>query len=171
MIQQALNKLHQHATDLVADSDKAGAALSKAARNQQRKICQSLLTHWPGLMVFVLHPEVPMDNNLGENSLRGPVTGRKNYYGSGSILSAQLAAMLFSILQTLGLWGINLRQWLTDYLTACAENGGRAPEDLAPYLPWFNPRLLPTKASQPIHSRAPPPPSGAEVDTTGLTLH
>jgi hypothetical protein len=56
-------------------------------------------------------------------------------------------------------------------LTACAENGGRAPEDLAPYLPWFNPRLLPTKASQPIHSRAPPPPSGAEVDTTGLTLH
>ena len=170
-LQQALNKLHQHATDLVADSDKADAALSKAARNQQRKICQSLLNHWPGLMVFVLHPEVPMDNNLGENSLRGPVTGRKSYYGSGSILSAQLAAMLFSILQTLGLWGINPRQWLTDYLTACAENGGRAPEDLAPYLPWFNPRLLPTKASQPIHSRAPPPPSGAEVDTTGNTLH
>jgi len=78
--------------------------------------------------------------------------------------------MLFSILQTLGLWGINPRQWLMDYLTACAENGGLAPEDLAPYLPWFNPRLLPTKASQPIHSRAPPPPSGAEVDTTGNTL-
>jgi transposase len=55
-------------------------------------------------MVFVLHPEVPMDNNLGENSLCGPVTGRKNYYGSGSILNAKLTAMLFSILQTLGLW-------------------------------------------------------------------
>jgi transposase len=41
-----------------------------------------------------------MDNNRGENSIRNPVTGRKNYYGSGSIWSAQLAATLFSILQT-----------------------------------------------------------------------
>lgn len=47
-----------------------------------------------------------MDNNKGENTLRTPVCGRKNDYGSGSLWSARLAATLFSILQTLALWGL-----------------------------------------------------------------
>ena len=41
-----------------------------------------------------------MDNNAAERALRGPVVGRKNYYGSGSRWSARLAAVVFSILQT-----------------------------------------------------------------------
>jgi hypothetical protein len=71
-----------------------------------------------------------MDNNNAENSLRNSATGRKNYYGSGAVWSADLAAMLFSILQTVILWGINPRHWLHAFLTACAENGGRAPAGL-----------------------------------------
>ena len=57
--------------------------------------------------------------------------------------------MLFSILQTLGLWGINPRQWLTGYLTACAENGGRAPEELAPRCPRPNPQVQLSERSDP----------------------
>jgi len=38
-------------------------------------VLQSLLEHWSGLTLFVEHPEVPMDNNRGENSIRNPVTG------------------------------------------------------------------------------------------------
>ena len=41
-----------------------------------------------------------MDNNAAERILRNPVVGRKNYYGSGSVWSAYLAAMMFSVLQT-----------------------------------------------------------------------
>ena len=82
------------------------------------------------------NPQVPLDNNLAENTLRGPVTARKNYYGSGSLWSAQLAAALFSILKTLALWGINPRHWLIAYLSACAENAAKAPVDLMPYIPW-----------------------------------
>jgi transposase len=77
-----------------------------------------------------------MDNNKAENSVRNPATGRKNYYGSGAEWSAELAAMLFSILQTIILWNINPRHWLQAYLTACAENGGQPPTDLTPFLPW-----------------------------------
>jgi transposase len=88
------------------------------------------------LTVFLEHPQTPMDNNKGENSLRNPATGRKNYYGSGAVWSANLAAMLFSILQTVILWGLNPRHWLQVYLTACVENGGFAPTDLTPFLPW-----------------------------------
>src|SRR3954453_14418958 len=77
-----------------------------------------------------------MDNNTAERAQRGPVVGRKNYYGSGSVWSGQLAAMLFSLFQTLCLWELNPRRGLTAYLEACAPAGGRAPEDVGRFLPW-----------------------------------
>ncbi len=100
------------------------------------KILTSLKNHWDGLSVFVESPEVPMDNNPGEKVIRNPVTGRKNFYGSGSLWSSQLAAIMFSIFQTLVLCSLNCNHWLRSYLTACAENHGKAPEDLSPFLPW-----------------------------------
>lgn len=102
----------------------------------RRKVLESLRHHWSGLTVFVEHPEVPMDNNTAERSERGPVVGRKNYYGSGAVWSGRLAAMLFSLFQTLALWGLNPRAWLTAYLTACAEAGGQAPAYPEALLPW-----------------------------------
>jgi len=102
----------------------------------QKKVLNSLKNHWSGLTVFVAHPQVPMDNNQAERSLRNPVNGRKNYYGSGAVWSAELAAMLFTILQTILRWGLNPRHWLTVFLSACAENGGQPPAELASFLPW-----------------------------------
>jgi transposase len=119
-------------------------------------VLSSLLEHWSGLTLFAEHPEVSMDNNLGENSIRTPVNGRKNYYGSGSLWSAQLAAMLFAILQTLVLWGINPRHWLRCYLTACAENGASAPQEIDPFLPWAMDETRRTALRRPYPSRAPP---------------
>jgi transposase len=107
-----------------------GLPLAKA------KVLTSLQTHWDGLTVFLDHPEVPMDNNTAERAQRGPVVGRKNYYGSGALWSGRLAAMLFSLFQTLCLWQVNPQRWLTAYLQACAEAGGKAPADAADYLPW-----------------------------------
>ncbi len=102
----------------------------------QRNVLISLQNHWQGLIIFLTHPEVAMDNNSAERAIRNPVIGRKNYYGSGSIWSAELAAMMFSLLQTIELWKLNPRHWLQAYLTACAELGGTEPADLTPYLPW-----------------------------------
>jgi transposase len=102
----------------------------------RRKVLESLGAHWTGLTVFVEHPEVPMDNNTAERVQRGPVVGRKNYYGRGAVWAGQLAALLFSLLQTLCLWRLNPRAWLTAYLTACAEAGGAAPADGDRFLPW-----------------------------------
>lgn len=107
-----------------------------AVHPARRKVLESLGYHWTGLTVFVEHPEVPMDNNTAERSQRGPVVGRKNYYGSGAVWAGRLAAMLFSLLQTLCLWRINPRTWLTTYLTAGAEAGGQAPADIDDFLPW-----------------------------------
>jgi len=100
------------------------------------KVLTSLRNHWDGLTVFVERPEVAMDNNAAERALRTPVVGRKNYYGSGCVWSAQLAAMMFSVLQTVLLWGLNPHHWLSAFLQACADHGGKSPTDISPFLPW-----------------------------------
>jgi transposase len=102
----------------------------------RRKVLVSLQNHWEGLTVFVEHPEVPMDNNAVERTLRGPAMGRKNYWGSGAVWAGELAAMLFSVFATLRLWKLNPRVWLTEYLQACARAGGQAPGERAEFLPW-----------------------------------
>ena len=97
---------------------------------------ESLHDHWTGLTLFVDVWDVPMDNNAVERTLRGPVVGRKNYSGAGSLWSGWLAAMLFSLLHTVERWDLNPRLWLTAYLEACAAAGGQVPEAVERFLPW-----------------------------------
>ena len=102
----------------------------------RKKVLTSLRNHWSGLIRFVDQPAIPMDNNQAERALRGPVVGRKNYYGSGATWSGELTATLFSLFHTLELWQINPRIWLTEYLNACAAASSRVPEDFERFLPW-----------------------------------
>jgi transposase len=101
-----------------------------------QKLLKSLNNHWSGLTVFIDHPQIPMDNNTAERGLRGSVIGRKNYYGSGAVWSAELAAALFTLFGTLKLWKLNLHTWLLSYFYECAMLGGKPPEDIQKYLPW-----------------------------------
>jgi transposase len=105
-------------------------------RQPCRKVLESLEEHWPGLIRFVDDPRIPMDNNASERAGRGPAVARKNFYGSGSLWSGRLAATMFSLLATLALWSLNPRRWLTWYLESCAMAGGKAPQDIQPFLPW-----------------------------------
>ena len=126
--------LHQ-----AVESIRVGAVeeLSDAKLRQPcRKVLESLQEHWTGLIRFVDDPHIPMDNNASERAGRGPAVARKNFYGSGSLWSGQLAAMMFSLLATLARWKINPRRWLTWYLENCAVLGGKAPADIQPFLPW-----------------------------------
>ena len=108
----------------------------ESTHDKSEKVLESLKNHWDGLTVFVDYPEIPMDNNAAERQLRNPIIGRKNYYGSGSVWSSELSAMLFSIFDTLKLWKINTSGWLSSYLSSCANNGGKSPADVTSFLPW-----------------------------------
>ena len=145
-LQLLLQSMHNEAKEVVdrnkvenleaGRKEKSLAGIKSSAGKQQIKVYRSLLNHWEGLTLFMNNPEVPLDNNIAENSIRNPVTGRKAYYGSGSIWSAELAATLFSLLQTLVLWNINPRHWLSAYFKACAKNSGKAPDNIKPFIPW-----------------------------------
>ena len=100
------------------------------------KVLESMALHWNGLTVFVGSPWVPMDNNAAERDMRGPVVGRKNFYGCGSKRSAELAALMYSTLATMKLWGMNARTWLGAYLQACADHANQPPLDMNAFLPW-----------------------------------
>ena len=77
-----------------------------------------------------------MDNNFAERVLRGPAIGRRLSFGSDSETGARFTALMYSVVGTLNLNGIDVLRWLEDWLTACAANGPRPPEDLSPWLPW-----------------------------------
>jgi transposase len=141
-------------------------------RPPQRKALTSLVAHWSGLTVFVDHPEVPMDNNTGERCNRGPAVARKNFYGSGSLWSGRLAAMLFSLFQTVQLWGLDIGKWLTAYLTACAKAGGQPPPDPQRFLPWNMTPAERDRLSLPTAKPPdpkPPPAADTATDTLAVT--
>ena len=111
----------------------------------------------PHLVVFLEHPWLDLDNNAAERELRPAVVGRKNFYGSGSHWSGQLAATLLSVLGTVRLWNVNPRTWLQAYLQACAHAGGKPPEDIDSFIPWrMNPaqQAAMRRAASPVASAA-----------------
>ena len=116
--------------------DCAGGVANHETFPPAAKVLQSMTAHWGGLTVFVACPWVDMDNNAAERSMRSPVVGRKNFNGSGSEGSAELAATMYSLFATMKRWGLNLRTWLTAYLQACADNGNAPPADIGGFLPW-----------------------------------
>lgn len=85
---------------------------------------------WPRLIKFAEHPEVWIDNNPSERAIRGPVVGRKNFYGSKSVRGTEVAAMLYTIFETAKACGVEPRE----YLRRVVENDIRNPYTVT--LPW-----------------------------------
>ncbi|MCP5044008.1 MAG: IS66 family transposase [bacterium] len=73
---------------------------------------------WAKLKLFVDHPEIPLSNNAAERALRCAVIGRNNFRGTRSKRGELVAAIMYSILETARLRGIDGR----DYLMAIARH-------------------------------------------------
>ena len=119
---------------LFAAAERELAGLLEHAR--EGKALRSLVNHREGLSVFADRPRVPLDNNLAERLLPGPAIGRRLSFGSDSGTGARFTALLYSVVGTLNLNRIDVLRWLQNWLAACADNGGRPPDDLTPWLPW-----------------------------------
>ena len=119
---------------LFAEAERQLVGLHDAAR--EGKALRSLLNHREGLCVFLDRPWTPLDNNFAERLLRGPAIGRRLSFGSDSETGARLTAVMYSVIGTLALNGIDILRWLQAWLDACTNNGSKPPEDLSPWLPW-----------------------------------
>jgi transposase len=67
---------------------------------------------WKGLVLFLDNPQIPLDNNGTERAARGPVVGRKNHYGSHSLRGTEVAATLYSLVESAKLNGVEPRFYL-----------------------------------------------------------
>ena len=101
---------------LFADAREELAALPDQAR--EGKALRSLLNHREGLRDIVGRPQTPMDNNRAERFLRGPAIGRGLSFGSDSEKGAEFTAIMYSVLGTLSMNGIDIPRWLEAWLTA-----------------------------------------------------
>lgn len=120
------------------DADRRAQAAAPGLHPAAAKVLATLDREWDGLARHRDVPDAALDNNPSERALRGPVVGRKNYYGSGSEVSAELAAATWTITATAERAGINPLTYLTAYLDACAAAGGKPPtgDALTRFLPW-----------------------------------
>jgi hypothetical protein len=64
------------------------------------------LSRWDKLMIYASDGALDIDNNLVENSIRPIAIGRKNYFFAGSHEAAQWAAIIYSLLGTCKLKGV-----------------------------------------------------------------
>lgn len=71
-----------------------------------------MLGLWEHLVRFPDDAQIPLDNNRLERSMRGPVLGRKNHYGSHSKRGTQVAAIFYSLVESAKLVGAEPKAYL-----------------------------------------------------------
>jgi hypothetical protein len=97
------------------------------------KAIQYMLKRWPAFTLFLEDGHVCLSNNAAERSLRGVALGRKSWLFCGSDRGGQRAAVIYSLIVTAKMNGVDPQAWLTDVLSRIA---GHPVHRLDELLPW-----------------------------------
>ena len=89
-----------------------------------------VVANWDRLTRFVHDARIPLDNNATERGIRGPVVGRRNHFGSRSRRGTEVAAVLYSLLETAKLHDIDPACYLREAALADARDEVLLPWDL-----------------------------------------
>lgn len=98
-----------------------------------------MLKQWHALNEFCRNGQVEIDNNIGENALRSVALGRKNYLFFGSDNGGEAAAVIYSLLGTCRLNGVEPESWLREVIGKINDWPSNQVHEL---LPW---NLFPVK--------------------------
>ena len=91
------------------------------------------LERWERLSTYTENGMLNIDNNPVENSIRPVALGRKNYLFAGSHDAAQRSAMLYSLLGTCKMHGIEPFAWLAKTLEKIATHPINRISELLPH--------------------------------------
>lgn len=81
------------------------------------KACSYALARWESLCRYLEHGKVEIDNNLVENKIRPSAIGKKNWLFVGSPEAGERTAIIYSMLLTCEIHGVDPHTWLRDVLT------------------------------------------------------
>ncbi len=105
-----------------------------SAKSTLSKAIQYSLSRWDALTLYVADGRIGIDNNPAERSLRGIALTRKNFLFLGSEAGGDRAAILYSVLETAKLNGLDPEAYLADVIDRMAK--GHPINRLSELLPW-----------------------------------
>lgn len=91
------------------------------------------IERWVKLSRYVVDGRLNIDNNPIENSIRPVAVGRKNYLFAGSHEAAKRSGMLYSLLGTCKMNGIEPYSWLKEVLQKIAQHPINKINELLPH--------------------------------------
>jgi hypothetical protein len=120
-------------------------ARGKLSRHAEvAKAMDYMLKRWPAFTRFLADGRICLSNNAAERALRGIALGRKSWLFCGSDRGGERAAVMYSLIGTAKLNGVDPQAWLADVLARLADHPARQLQNL---LPWnWQPQHLPVAA-------------------------
>lgn len=97
------------------------------------KAMDYMLKRWPAFERVIHDGRICLTNNAAERALRGIALGRKAWLFAGSVRGGERAAVMYTLIQTARLNGVDPQAWLADVLARINEHPAR---DLDALLPW-----------------------------------
>jgi transposase len=97
------------------------------------KAMDYMLKRWDTFTRFLDDGRICLTNNAAERALRGIALGRKSWLFAGSDRGGERAAVMYTLIQTARLNGIDPQAWLADVLARINEHNIQRLDQL---LPW-----------------------------------
>lgn len=97
------------------------------------KALHYMLVRWDAFTRFLEDGRICLTNNAAERALRGVAIGRKSWLFAGSDRGGARAAMIYGLITTAKLNGVDAYAWLADVLARIAEHPAHRLSEL---LPW-----------------------------------
>ena len=91
-----------------------------------------MLKRWPAFTRFLDDGRICISNNAAERALRGLALGRKSWLFCGSDRAGERAAVIYSLIGTAKLNGVDPQAWLADVLARINDHPARHLADLLP---------------------------------------
>jgi transposase len=97
------------------------------------KAIRYALSRWEALCRFTSDGRLEMENNAAERAIKPSVLGRKNYLFAGSDAGGQRAAIMYTIIESAKMSGLDPEAYLTDVIARIADHPAHRIDEL---LPW-----------------------------------
>ncbi|WP_262029905.1 IS66 family transposase, partial [Microvirga sp. Mcv34] len=104
-----------------------------SGKSELAKAIRYMTSRWKALTVYVTDGRLEMSNNAAERAIRPLALGRKNYLFSGSDAGGDRAAVIYTIVETCKMNGINPQAYLADVIERIADHPANRVDEL---LPW-----------------------------------
>jgi transposase len=105
-----------------------------SAKTNLAKALQYALTRWEALCLYTTDGRIGIDNNPAERALRGIAITRKNFLFLGSEAGGERAAVIYTVLESAKLNGLDPEAYLADVIDRMAK--GHPINRLSELLPW-----------------------------------